>query len=653
MNRDGIRTSPVRRIATVAMLLCLISATVPPTRTRADATDAVAAERIDRSPPARTIVSEGIGAGMRVVVIEGGNLRVEVRVQPRDTYASLGRRYLIDLRELAALRTLNGEKLPEEGAAVAIPYASLNDKYKVRAIRGLFPQDGTGNGDWVHRVGAGLLPAAEESLWHIALWLTGRGENFAILADRNNLPGLAPQAGQMIRIPGELLLPPFARLVGLETARGITTPSEEAFDIPDVDQGDGFTEVEGEPEETPSRPTSTPGRAVPPAEGAELLTYGKDAQGRHAVYRLRRGEALYTAVVIRYTGRVDASEVNDLAAKIATRSRIKDVTDIPVGFRIKIPLDALTPEYLPPDDERRIAWERGQADVTRHTNRARSDNLRGVAVILDAGHGGRDIGASHNGVWEHDYVYDVLARIKARLEKETGARVLTTIKDRKEGYTIYDRRRLPRSQAEILLTHPPFALQQRAPGVNLRWYLANSYYRALVAEGFDPLKIVFTSLHADARHPSLGGAMVYVPGEEYRRGRYGHKGAVYTRRKEVRQQQYVSFTRSQRVRSEGLSREFASILIQTFKKHDVPVHPYGPIRERIIRRGRSFVPAVLRCNQVPVEVLIEMNNLNNRADSRLLREPAHRQRVADAYVAALQLYYDGSRKAPRSARTRR
>lgn len=652
MNRDGIRTPPVRRLAPMAMLLCLISATAHPPRARDVASEAVAAVRLNRSPPARTIASEGIGAGVRVVVLEGGDLRIEARVKPRDTYVSLGRRYVIDLRELAALRALNGETLPEVGATVVIPYTSLNDEYKVRAIRGLFPQDGADGGDWVHRVGEGRLPVAEESLWHIAFWLTGRGENFAILADRNDVPGLAPEAGQTIRIPGELLLPPFARMVGLKTARGITPPTEDALDAPEVDPGDGFTEVEEEAEEIAIGPTSHPGRTVPPAEGADLLTYAEDAGGRHAVYRLRRGEALYSAVVIRYTGRVDASEVNDLAVKIATRSHIKDVKNIPVGFRIKISLDDLTPEYLPRDDERRIAWERGQADVTRHTNRARSDNLSGVAIILDAGHGGRDIGTSHNGVWEHDYVYDVLSRIKARLEKETGARVLTTIKDLKEGYKIHESRNLPRSQAEVLLTHPPFALQQRAPGVNLRWYLANSYYRALVAEGFDPLKIVFTSLHADARHPSVGGAMVYVPGEEYRRGRYGHKGAVYTRRKEVRQQRYVSFTRSERVRSEGLSREFAAVLIKSFKKHAVPVHPYGPIRERIIRRGRSFVPAVLRCNQVPIEVLIEVNNLSNRADSRLLRDPAHRQKVADAYVDALQHYYSKSRKAPRSARAR-
>jgi N-acetylmuramoyl-L-alanine amidase len=389
------------------------------------------------------------------------------------------------------------------------------------------------------------------------------------------------------------------------------------------------------------------------AEGAEDLTYGSDDEGPYAIYHLKKGEALYSAVVVRYTGRIDAQDVNDLAFAIARRSGIQDVTDIPIGFEVRIPVSDLLPEYLPRDDPRRRAWEAHQAEVDRYTNRARGPNLRGVAVILDAGHGGLDRGASHNGVWEHDYVYDILCRIKARLEKETEARVLSTIRDRKGGFAVQETTRLTRSQAEILLTDPPFTLQSGAASVNLRWYLTNSYFRRLVAEGYDPLKIVFTSLHADARHSSLRGAMVYVPGEEYRRGRYGYGGAVYTRHSEVREKRYVSFTRAERERSEGLSRQFARRLTASFRDRGVPVHPFLPVRERIIRRGRSWVPAVLRCSEVPVQILVEVSNLNNPTDSRLLADPAYRQRVADAYVESLRLYYEGTPDPPKAAARRR
>src|SRR5262249_907725 len=73
--------------------------------------------------------------------------------------------------------------------------------------------------------------------------------------------------------------------------------------------------------------------------------------------------ALPISVVVRFTGRVDVQDVNDLAAQIARRSGIDDVTSIAIGYKVKIPLDALLPEYLPRDDARRRAWEREQAQV--------------------------------------------------------------------------------------------------------------------------------------------------------------------------------------------------------------------------------------------------------------------------------------------------
>jgi N-acetylmuramoyl-L-alanine amidase len=640
---------PARPAPALALLLAALPVLGAAAGRSAD--DPKPARRID--PPPAAADAERLGPGEKAVLRDPRTLVLEVRVGARDTYALLGQRYIVDLRELPRVRALNGESLPAPGSAVAIPYASLNDEYKVKVLRDLFPADASRDGDWVHRVGAGRLAAPEESLWQIALWFTGRGENFEALADRNDLPGLAPSGGQEIVLPGDLLLPPFARLARA-AAGSAAGPADEGPPAAESEEepSDDFTEAPGEEEPEPGPPGPGGVSPVPVAEGAEDLAYGRDAEGRFAAYRLKRGEALYSAVVVRYSGRLDAQEVNDLALAIARRSRIRDVTDIPIGFKVKIPLEHLLPEYLPRDDPRRLAWERSHSDVARYTNRSHTINLKDVAVILDAGHGGRDRGASHNGVWEHDYVYDILCRIKALLEQGTGARVLTTIKDRREGYTIQDTVRLKRSQAEVLLTDPPFPLHHRAASVNLRWYLSNSYYRRLVAEGYDPLKVVFTSLHADARHPSVGGAMVYVPGEEFRRGRYGHGGAVYARHREAREKPFVSFTREERKRAEGLSRQLAGALIGAFRDRGVAVHSYQPVRERIIRRGRAWVPAVLRCNEVPVEALIEVANLSNAADSRLIADPAYRQKVAEAYVQALQAYYGGRSPAPRPVSSR-
>jgi N-acetylmuramoyl-L-alanine amidase len=644
------------------------------------------ASQMEPRPPAAVRLDAPSTGGVRLAggemaaVRPDGALTLEVRVPKGGaTDAWLGR-YVADP---TALRRARGRALPKAGETLRLALAELNDAFQVAVVQALFPGSAPRGADWVHAVGGERWPASAQTLERIAAWYTGSAANAGALATRNEVARAGPRSGQEIVVPHALLLPAFARRTTIAAASpGTASPAAGAAAAPEPATGDpaarmpgattpapatgaeetappilpplpgaapnaapptedDFTEApsSAEEEEEPSIGPPAPYAPPPAAEGAGDLAYGMDSEGGYAIYRLKRGEALYSAVVIRFTGRVDVQEVNDLAAKVARRSGIGNVTGIRVGYPVKIPLDDLLPEYLPRDDERRRAWERSHAAVERYTNPAGSQDLDGVAVILDAGHGGRDIGAAHHGIWEHDYVYDVLCRIKHVLETRTRARVLPTIKDRREGYAIHDSTRLPRSRSEVLLTNPPFALTERVPSVNLRWYLSNAWFRRLTGEGVNPDTIVFTSLHADARHPSLRGAMVYVPGSEYRRGRYGSAGAVYARYREARETPFVSFTRAERERSEGLSRQFAAALIDSFAGRNVAVHPYGPVRERIIRRGRSWVPAVLRCNIVPVQVLVEISNLSNAEDSRALADPAYRQRVAEAYVDGLVRYF--------------
>ena len=79
------------------------------------------------------------------------------------------------------------------------------------------------------------------------------------------------------------------------------------------------------------------------------------------------------------------------------------------------------------------------------------------------------------------------------------------------------------------------------------------------------------------------------------------------------------------------------------------MQPFDPVRERIIRRGRAWVPAVLRCNVVPVETLIEVSNLSNPADARAIRDPSYRQKVAEAYVEGLMRYFAAPAASPNGA----
>ena len=62
------------------------------------------------------------------------------------------------------------------------------------------------------------------------------------------------------------------------------------------------------------------------------------------------------------------------------------------------------------------------------------------------------------------------------------------------------------------------------------------------------------------------------------------------------------------------------------------------------RTPRASRSAILRYNRIPARVLVEVCNLNNPDDRRLLRTRKYRERVADALVAAVVDFYGGSEK---------
>ena len=88
-------------------------------------------------------------------------------------------------------------------------------------------------------------------------------------------------------------------------------------------------------------------------------------------------------------------------------------------------------------------------------------------------------------------------------------------------------------------TTPKYLLDDAIVGVNLRWYLANSIFRRAMKGGVPREKVVFLSIHADSLHPSLRGAMAYIPGASFVTGSYQKKGEIYLARAEVREQPRV------------------------------------------------------------------------------------------------------------------
>jgi N-acetylmuramoyl-L-alanine amidase len=526
--------------------------------------------------------------GMEAVL--GADHQLFVEAQPRRGEGLLGfsRRLCGSAQVADLLAEANG--LPDRllaGVPYEVPFELLSANLQLATVRALFEDDRAESEGWRHRV---LMTGSRgaESLWRVAEWFTGRGENYRAIRESNQLAedDLAP--GQMILIPARLLRPAF--------------------------------------------------RSALPPSSSYHLEYGGDGEGEYAVYRLKPGEALYSAVVVRFTGRVFAEDVNALAQKVAQRSGIRDVRDIPIGFQVKVPFDLLLPEYLPPGHERRQEYEERLLASARFSNPVRATRLQGVTVVLDAGHGGMDVGASISGVWESVHVYDIMLRTKRLLEEATAATVIATTQDG-PGYEISEGDRLLRSKDHRVLTTPNYLIQDSRVGVHLRWYLSNSILRQAVERGGDPAKVVFLSIHADSLHPSLRGAMVYIPGADYRSGSYGKSGNVYSARREVRERPRVSYSSRERIESEGLSRDLAAHLLDSFGAQRLLVHPDKPIRGKVIRGRRAYVPAVIRYNAIPAKVLFEVCNLANPQDRELIETARFRQQVAEALVRGILRYY--------------
>jgi N-acetylmuramoyl-L-alanine amidase len=231
-----------------------------------------------------------------------------------------------------------------------------------------------------------------------------------------------------------------------------------------------------------------------------------------------------------------------------------------------------------------------------------------------------------------------MLRVKRALEGRTLAQVAVTTRDG-PAFVVPEQDVLAYSRGHAVLTTPPYAIGDAVTGVHLRWYLANSLLRRhRQKNGVD--KVVFLSIHADSLHPSLRGATAYIPNAAGMAGTYGRSGTVFSQRQEYREQPRVSFSLGERQKSEGRSRDLAERLMAGFRGAKLAVHPYQPVRDRIFRGRRAWVPAVLRYNAVPAKVLLEICNLANDEDRRLLQTRSFREEIAAAVVDGILAYFD-------------
>jgi N-acetylmuramoyl-L-alanine amidase len=553
-------------------------------------------------------------------------LDVVVAPHEGDAWTRLAKRVTGDAERWKDIAAFNdaGETLSAE-QRVRIPFSLLRPQLQRQIAGTLFPADRMTDAGWRHVV-VGSSGVEGESLWNIAEWFTGSGANYVAIRKANPLQGLSTRKGDVILIPMDLLTAAFRG--GVEgTNAPKTAEVRKSEDDPD--------------ERTPAdvdAATATAAEAV--AVGQPSLTYDRNAAEPYAAYRLQRGEALYSSVAIRFTGRVYANDVGDVVERIVSFNGIDDVARIPVGYAVKIPMSLLLPEYLPPDDPTRLAAEYSKRASAKAARRTRATGLAGVHVILDAGHGGRDAGTTHDGVWESSYVYDVMCRLKKLLEEKSAATVAATTKSKALGYAVASDDELEAQTDHVVLTSPRYVLEDAKVGVNLRWYLANSIFRRAIRKNVAREKVVFISIHADSLHPSLRGAMAYVPGERFVTGSYQKTDGIYLARSEVRESPVVRHSEKESLAAEGLSRELAESIIGAFDENDLKVHPFNPVRDNVVRGGREWVPAIIRYNLVPTRVLLEICNLGNSKDRALMKTAKYRQRVAQTIYDGLLRFFE-------------
>ncbi|MCL4691660.1 MAG: N-acetylmuramoyl-L-alanine amidase [Candidatus Hydrogenedentes bacterium] len=478
----------------------------------------------------------------------------------------------------------------------------------------VFRADYVDDAGWHHTVVQG--GPDQETLWTLCEWLTGVGTHHENVAKLNNLPSGNLQTGQQILFPRELLL----EVMREPTETPLVADLEQAAEVPvDLDL----------------------------AQAAEDLDYVRRGSSQYAVYRLKPGEALYTAVVVRFTDFRENADILRACDTVQDESRIKDVHDMKPGTEIYIPVDMLSDRFKPEGSRARKEYEATIAEADRLRGQVTTKDLDGIVVILDPGHGGKDIGTSTINhaytLYEDEVNYDIMCRVKRILETQTRAKVYVTMLDPNQGYEPQDVERFVLDEDEVVLSTPNYWNENSKISANLRWYVANSIYRKETKAGVDPRKIIFTSFHCDALfNDKLRGAMVYLPGAAYRKDREtGWPPGAYDNYAEYKEQPEARSTAEERRRDEALSRNFAMTLLDELGKAQIKRHNVGDPIRRVIRQdgGKEYVVAVLRNTMVPTKVLVECANLTNPTDCKWVSQPWWRERFAEAYVEALKAYY--------------
>jgi N-acetylmuramoyl-L-alanine amidase len=544
------------------------------------------------------VVRREIEPGVYVSVKNARTLGLEVRMPAGNSAKGLLSKYLTNESDWVMYKNrLN----------CFVPYSSLKQPYKRKALLTLYRDDYIDDEGWHHTA---LMDG--ETLWTLSEWIVGNGRQYSlVLADKRNRTATTLAKGNTILIPKKLLSKVMAQ----------TTPHRFRVTAPEL---------------------------APLQKG---FVFNTDRSGTYAQYTMKRGETLYSSIVTRFTTYKDPTDILKACNEIARRSGISDVTDIDHGRKIKIPVYMLSDAWQPKGSTGRVAHEESLKESERlKTAKVYSRDLSDVVIILDPGHGGADRGAQHSGsrLYEDEINFDIVCRIKQLLERDTDAKVILTLQDgSNKKYKPNNATRFGVDSNEYLLTNPIHKNLDADVSADLRWMLVNSHYDQEIKQGVDPRKIIFTSVHTNSiSNPSFRGALVYIPGARYRRAQEMRRDKLFQRYYEGQNFNRFASTASERKRDEALSRNFADVLLDEMSAKRIKRHNKSDSIRTNIRKSKNkvFVPAVLRNTKVPTKILIETANLQNPVDRSRLSDSWWRQQFAEAYVDALKTHFEPTGK---------
>ena len=533
--------------------------------------------------------------------------RLMVRLKPQageGIYRLVQRVFRKGYRSTKVLRTYYRSKRLYRDRYISLPLGLLDGKIRAAALQAVFPKDRSREKGWEHRV-----THSWENLSLVAALFAKPGTSIRKLAQENRLR----KRGNLLYLNDRILIP-WQRLnpeLGLKPKLKVRPP-----------------------------------------------LYAKaDRSGKvYAWYRMRKGEAVYSSVVARFTGRLLHDEVDTMTKQLLRLNGIRNARRIQRNQALKIPMEWLSEEWLEGGgalvqqpqrtSRKRAAKSQQTTKKTTHKNTANKNDPRfQFHVILDSGHGGRDPGATYGSskrgdrIYEDEVVYDIQRRLIPLLQK-SNFKVYPTLLDpnQRKPVSKVSRRH---DQDEVVLVTPRYTIRNPQTGVNMRVFLVNYLYSKLRKQKIPQENILFLSLHADALHASLRGAMAYYPDHRLRKRVFGKRGQVYRKRKEY--QRRVGFTVADNRESAVTSAAFGKSLISSFKKAKLPIHKSSnSVRGYLYRKGRKTLPAVLRYSKVPTSVLLEVANLNNKWDRRNLLKSQVRQQMANAIAQAVKVHFTSS-----------